>query len=145
MPDKRWHPAHGHPGQPGDGDVPAAPGHASPSPAWCEVAWLEPEDWDAIDRLLAGPAPSPDTPSGADPDALATALDRFRARGTAAFVAADRLANDLLDLWAAARPFGPGAARPAEELLSALGSRNLISGEEVLSVCHRTSQALADA
>ncbi|HET6966115.1 MAG TPA: hypothetical protein VFH58_15170 [Acidimicrobiales bacterium] len=101
---------------------------------WEREEWLEDSDWAAIEALLAGGCPGG--------EAVRAAVAVLRAITQEPVVGAGRLANPLLDLWAAARVVGPGTAAPAEALLSVLPRRRLVASSEVGSVCDRTLRAI---
>lgn len=106
---------------------------------------LDDDDWIRIEALLARANPAA-PPDGLNESvvALRTALDGLRsAVGDQAVVGANPVINLLLDVWAAARDISPLASRPAEVLLSALVSRDVVSAEEVNAVCDETWVAVA--
>lgn len=104
---------------------------------WEREDWLDESDWAAIAALMAGECPGADL--------VRAAVAALEAVAREPLVAVGRLANPLLDLWAAARVVGPGAAAPAEALLSVLPARRLVASSEVASVCDRTMRAVGES
>jgi hypothetical protein len=97
---------------------------------WEREDWLDESDWAAIEAALAGGDPGTDS--------VRAAVAALEVMTEEPVVSAGRLVNPLLDLWAAARVVGFGAAVPAEALLSVILGRTLIAASEVVSVCDRT-------
>ncbi|MDE3205571.1 MAG: hypothetical protein KGQ66_15300 [Acidobacteriota bacterium] len=102
---------------------------------------LDDADWDQIEAFMSGDArggPEP-TPS----DFVIAAMEALEvAVGDLPAVTSTVATNRLLDLWDAARAFGPEVARPAADLLTSLVSRQLVSADEVKVVCAQTRVAL---
>lgn len=102
---------------------------------------LDDADWDQIEAFMSGDArggPEP-TPS----DFVIAAMEALEvAVGDLPAVTSTVATNRLLDLWDAARAFGPEVARPAADLLTSLVSRQLVSADEVRVVCAQTRVAL---
>lgn len=101
---------------------------------WEHETWLDRSDWEDIEALLAGPCPGAES--------LRAAVTILRAMAYEPVVAVGRVVNPLLELWAAGRVVGGGAAVPAEALLAVLPARKMIGAPELVSVCDQTMRAL---
>jgi hypothetical protein len=103
---------------------------------------FEDADWDQVHDLLAGEDP----PTGPCPSEksinAATSLCQLRASLTSQVLPAGRVMDRVLDVWAAAHEVAPGAATPAESLLTSLVGRDLVSAREVTDMCDRVEAAL---
>ena len=105
---------------------------------WAETTWLDPEDWEGIDSLLASTVVTPpDASVHAD---IVRASDQLCSLLTCEIISADQMTNPLLEFWSVARRAGPAAARPVEVLISALSHRHLVAADEVRAAC----RAVAD-
>ena len=107
---------------------------AAGSGPWEREEWLDGSDWGAIDALLAGKCPGD--------EGVRASVAALEVMTHEPLVSTGRLVNPLLDLWAAARVVGNGAAGPAEALLSVLPGRRLVASSEVAAVCDQTLRAV---
>jgi hypothetical protein len=103
---------------------------------------FEDGDWAEIDRLLGGEAVRPSSCEFDDTRVLLLlAVNRLRSHIDTPTLGAVTVMDQFLKIWGLARRIGPSAAKPAEDLLSLLPGRNVVTAREVKIACDRIEAA----